>query len=131
MTRKISTWPCKAAVVGALSGAVMFFGLGVLKAQTALTVAQVKANPKLYVGSSVQVTGLAWSVRSDTRKRNGQMIPYVKLNLYELDAKGRRGSRYVYVALPASAFTSMPVEGQMATITGPLKWPYEIAVIDE
>jgi hypothetical protein len=128
MTDKSSA---KAALIGSLSGAVMFFALGALKAQTALTVADVKTNPKAYVGSSVSVTGLAWSVRSETKVKDGQPVPYVKLNLYELDKKGKKGSRYIYVALRASNFNSVPVEGQMATITGPLKWPYEIAVIDE
>ena len=128
MTDKSSA---KAVLIGSLSGAVMFLALGVLKAQTALTVADVKMNPKAYVGTTVSVTGLAWSVRSETKSKNGQAVPYVKLNLYELDKNGKKGSRYVYVALRASNFNAVPIEGQMATITGPLKWPYEIAVIDE
>lgn len=122
----------KSAVAGALAGVLSFAALTHVKAQQNLTVAQVHKDPKSFVnnGSVYQVTGLAWSVRSDTKRVAGKDVPYVKLNLYELDAKGRKGSRYIYVSLPASDFSSVPVEGQMASITGPMKWPYEIAVID-
>jgi len=118
-------------VVGALAGALTFFALTAVKAQTVLTVAQLRSNPKLYVGvGTVAVTGMASGIRSDSRKINGQMVPYVKINLYELDSKGKKGSHYVYVAMPASGFSTAPVEGQMTTITGPVKWPYEVAAID-
>jgi hypothetical protein len=123
--------PLKAIVVGALAGAAAFFALSAVKAQALLTVAQVRSNPKAYVGNGdVQVTGMASGIRSDTRRINGQDVPVFKLNLYELDSKGRKGSHYVYAVVPASQFSSVPVEGGMATITGPLKWPYEVAAID-
>ncbi len=122
----------KSAAVGALAGALVFFALGAVKAQQVLNVADIHSNPKAYVntGNTYQVTGLASSVRTDTRYVKGQAVSYVKLNLYELDNKGRKGSHYVYVALPAANFASVPSEGQMATITGAMKWPYEIAAID-
>ena len=123
--------PLKAVVVGALAGAATFLALSAVRAQTVLTVAQVRSNPKAYVATGVvQVTGLASSIRSDTRRINGQEVPVIKLNLYELDSKGRKGSHYVYAVVPADQFSSLPVEGGMATITGPLKWPYEVAAID-
>jgi len=118
-------------IVGALAGALTFLALNAVHAQTLLTVAQLRSNPKAYVGNGeVQITGMASGIRSDTRKYNGQSVPVFKLNLYELDSKGRKGSHYVYCVVPASQFTSTPVEGGMVTITGPLKWPYEIAAID-
>ncbi len=125
-----SLTPLKTALIGALAGGLTFFALSAVKAQTVLTVAQIEQSSKTYVGTTVQVTGLASSVRSDNRYVNGKNVAYVKLNLYKLDGRGRKGSRYIYVALPASQFTSIPVEGRMATITGPLKWGYEIAAID-
>lgn len=130
MTQKPSNQTLKAAAVGTLAGAAVFFALGAVKAQTALTVADVESNSRAYVGTTVQVTGLVQSVRSDHRRINGADVPYIKLNLYKLDKKGNKGSRYIYVALPASAFQTMPVEGQMMAVTGPLKWGYEIAAID-
>jgi hypothetical protein len=131
MIDRKSVSPFKAVVVGALAGAATFFALTAVKAQTNLTVAQVRSNPKAYVGNGeVAVTGMAWAIRSDSRTINGQVVPVIKLNLYELDSKGRKGSHYVYAVVPASQFSSLPVEGGMATITGPLKWPYEIAAID-
>ena len=121
----------KTLVVGALAGAVTFLALSAVRAQTVLTVAQLRSNPKAYVGNGdVAITGMASGIRSDSRKINGQMVPVLKINLYELDNKGRKGSHYVYAVVPASQFTASPVEGGMVTITGPLKWPYEIAAID-
>jgi len=122
----------KSAAVGALAGALVFLALSAVKAQQALNVADIRANPKAYVntGNAYQVTGVASFVHSSSRYVNGQNVPYIKLSLYELDAKGRKGSHYVYVSLPANNFVSVPTEGQMATITGPMKWPYEIAAID-
>jgi hypothetical protein len=131
MTDRKSFSPLKAVIAGALAGAVTFLALSAVRAQTALTVAQVRSNPKAYVGNGeVAVTGMASGIRSDSRTINGQVVPVVKLNLYELDSKGRKGSHYVYAVVPASQFSSIPVEGGMATITGPLKWPYEVAAID-
>ena len=118
----------KFVIVGALIG--ICFTLGAVKAQQALQVSDVEVNAKQYVGSVVQVTGMISGVRSETRNVAGQPVPYVKLNLYKVDNKGRKASRYIYVALPASSFQTMPIEGQMMAITGPLKWPYEIAAID-
>lgn len=121
----------KTVVVGALAGALTFFALSAVRAQSVLTVEQLRSNPKMYVGNGeVQLTGVASSIRSDTRKINGQLVPVFKINLYERDSKGRKGSHYVYCVVQASQFTSTPVEGGLTTITGPLKWPYEIAAID-
>jgi len=130
MKTKVPTQWCKAALIGGLAGAVVFFILAGVRAQIALTVAEVRADAKRYVGTNVQVTGMAQGVRSDTKKINGRTVPYTKLNLYEVDSKGHKGSHYIYVSLPTSDFTSTPVNGGMAAITGPLKWPYEIAAID-
>jgi hypothetical protein len=130
MTDRKSFSSLKTIVVGAAAGAAAFVALSAVS-QTVLTVAQVEQNSRAYVGTTVEVTGLVQSVRSDTRTVNGARIPYVKLNLYKVDAKGRKGTRYIYVALPADSFKGgMPVEGQMMSITGPLKWGYEIAAID-
>jgi hypothetical protein len=121
----------KAAAVGILAGALTFFALTAVKAQTVLTVAQVRSNPKAYVGNGdVAVTGMASSIRSDKRRINGQDVPVLKMNVYELDNKGRKGSHYVYAVVPSSQFSAVPEEGGMVTITGPLKWPYEVAAID-
>lgn len=130
MTPRISLPPLKSVGVGALAGALVFLGLGAVKAQTALTVAQIETNARAYVGGMVAVTGMVSSVRTETRSVKGAQVPYVKLNLYKVDGKGRKQSRYIYVALPASSFQTMPIEGQMMEITGPLKWSYEIAAID-
>ena len=98
-----------------------FLALGAVRAQSLLTVAQLRSNPKAYVGDGeVQITGMASGIRSDTRKYNGLVVPVLKLNLYEVDAKGREGSHYVYCVVPASQFSTTPVEGGMVTITGPL-----------
>lgn len=121
----------KTLVIGALAGGVTFLALSAVRAQTLLTVAQLRGNPKSYVGNGdVQITGIAQSIRSGTRKYNGKVVPVTILNLYEQDAKGRKGSHYVFCVVPTSQFATTPVEGGMATITGPLKWPYEIAAID-
>ncbi len=130
MKTKVPTQWCKAALIGGLAGAVVFFILAGVRAQSALTVADVHANSKQYVGTNVEVLGMANNIRSDTKTVNGRKVQYTKLNLYEVDSKGRKGSHYIYVALPTGNFTSMPVNGQMTSITGPLKWPYEIAAID-
>lgn len=121
----------KTLVVGALAGAVTFFALSGVRAQSVLTVAQLHKNIKAYVGNGeVQVTGIAQAIRSGTRKINGKVVPVTILDLYEQDAKGRKTGHYVFCVVPTSQLTTMPVEGGMATITGPLKWPYEIAAID-
>ncbi|MFI5347636.1 MAG: hypothetical protein ACHQ51_14775 [Elusimicrobiota bacterium] len=130
MNRKSPASLFKSVGVGALSGALVFFALTAVKAQQSLTVNDLRANPKLYVGNTVAITGLVSGVRSEMKKINGQQVPWTKLNLYERDAKGRKGSHYVYVSLPAANFTPTPNEGDQMTVTGPLKWPYEIAAID-
>lgn len=131
MLERMSFSPIKAVAAGALAGAVTFFALGAVKAQSLLTVSQLRSNPKAYVGiGEVQITGMASSVRNDTRKIDGQIVPVLKINVYEVDSKGKKGSHYVYAVVPASRFNSVPLEGGMVTITGPLKWPYEIAAID-
>ncbi|HXT00118.1 MAG TPA: hypothetical protein VN915_05550 [Elusimicrobiota bacterium] len=121
----------KTVVVGALAGVVTFLALNAVRAQTVLTVEQLRGNPKAYVGNGeVAITGIAKYIRSETRKYNGQVVPVIKLSLYERDKKGNAGSHYVFCVVPASQFSTTPVEGGMVTITGPLKWPYEIAAID-
>jgi hypothetical protein len=120
----------KSVGVGALSGALVFFALTAVKAQQTLTVNDLRANPKAYVGNTVAITGLVSGVRSDSKFVNGQKVAWTKLNLYDRDSKGRKGSHYVYVSLPAANFTPTPNEGDQMTVTGPLKWPYEIAAID-
>lgn len=130
MTPKTTTQTLKTVVIGALAGAAAFAALGTLKAQSVLTVAQVESDPRVYVGTRVQVTGLAEAVRTKTRRVNGKDVPYVMLDLHKVDAKGRKTPRYIYVALPAADFQTAPVEGQMMAVTGPLKWGYEIAAID-
>jgi hypothetical protein len=127
---RTSTVPLKAVAVGALCGLLVFLGLSAVTAQSVLTVAQLETNPRAYVGTTVQITGLVQNVRNDTRRINGKDVPYVKLNLYKVDAKGRKAPRYVYVSLPAKDYQTPPVEGQMMAVTGPLKWAYEIAAID-
>jgi hypothetical protein len=130
MTDRKTFSSLKTLVVGAAAGAATFFALSAVRAQAVLTVAQIEQNAKAYVGTTVQVTGWVSGVRTDTRSVNGQQVPYVKLNLYKVDSKGRKQSRYIYVALPSASFQTLPVEGQMMSITGPLKWGYEIAAID-
>lgn len=122
----------KGILWGLLSGALVFLGLEAVRAQqqVVLTVAQYHSNSKLYVGRVVEISGMAKSIRNEMRRKDGQDIPYTKLNLYEVDAKGKKGNYYVYVALPTSQFRSLPADGDMATIIGPIKWPYEIGAID-
>lgn len=122
--------PLKSAAIGALAGALVFFTLSAVKAQQTLTVNELHRNPKPYVGSTVAITGLVANVRSATKRVNGKDVPWTRLNLYETDNKGRKGSHYVYVSLPSANFTPAPNEGDRMTVTGPLKWPYEIAAID-
>ncbi|MDE2141289.1 MAG: hypothetical protein KGJ84_02605 [Elusimicrobia bacterium] len=129
MINRCSSSTLKTFAVGALAGAAAFLALSA-GSQTVLTVAQVDQNVRAYIGTTAQVTGLVQSVRSATRTVKGRSIPYVQLNLYKVDAKGRKTGRYIYVALPSSSFQSMPVEGQMMSVTGPLKWGNEIAAID-
>ena len=131
MIQRNSLSSLKTVAIGALSGFVAFVALTAVRAQSVLTVAQLRSNPKAYVGNGeVAITGMASHIRSGTRKYNGQVTPVYMMDLYELDRKGRKGSHYVYAVVPTTQFTSIPAEGGMATITGPLKWPYEIAAID-
>ena len=123
--------PLKSAAVGAFCGALVFFALDALRAQTALTVAAVKADPKPYVGTKVSVTGVASNIRSGTKGKKDRKVPCIKLSLFEVDNKGKRGSHYIFVSLPTSAFRFIPNEGDLVAIEGTLKWPYEIAAIDE
>ena len=109
-----------------VAGALLF--AGALKAQT---VADVLHNPGSYIGSSTSVTGIVSSVKVVTRKRHGELVQLLKFNLYEADAKGKKGPHYVYVSVPANTFSTVPAEGQMLTVTATLKPPYEVAVVDE
>ena len=123
----------RAVFIGALSGALVFFALNAVKAQQSLTAREVHANPKQYVGTRISVRGLTYNIRADTKWLNGQHVPCIRLNLYELDPKkNQKGNYYIYVSLPTSAFHStVPNEGDTMEITGTLKWPYQFAMIDE
>ena len=79
-----------------------------------MTVADVHVNAKRYVGTSVEMLGMSENVHSETKMVNGVKISYTKLTLYEVDAKGHKDSHYIYVSLPTSNFTSMPVNAGMA-----------------
>jgi len=128
-TSVLTAW-WKSMLIGGLTGAVAFFILVAARAQSILTVSDFHANAKAYVGSNVQVTGMAKNIRSETKTVNGVRVPRTVLNLYELDPKGKQKSYYIFVSLPTSAFSSMPVDGALATITGTIKWPYMIGAID-
>lgn len=130
MTARILTPYWKAVLIGGLSGALVFSILSAVRAQSQMNVADVLTNPQLYIGKSVQVTGIAKDIRAVTYKVNGSKVPTTKLNLYEVDAKGRKGRHYINVAIPTSSFSSVPADGQMASITGLLKGPYEVGVIE-
>jgi hypothetical protein len=133
MNHKSALFPLKSVIIGAFSGALVFLALTAVKAQQTLTVRDLRSNPKAYVGNTVAITGLVANVRSEMRAPKGrtEKVPWTKLNLYEVDAKGKKGSHYVYVSLPSSSFTPTPNEGDQMTVTGPLAWPYEIAAIDQ
>lgn len=127
----LSTKPSvKSAAIGALAGAAVFFALSAVRAQAVLTVQQLHSNVRPFVGSTVQVTGLVQNVRTQTRSVGGQQVEFTMLNLYEQDSKGRKKEYYVYVSLPTSQFQTPPMENQMMTVTGPLKWGYMFAAID-
>jgi hypothetical protein len=131
MRTSIPSQAWKAVLIGGFSGAVVFFILSAAKAQTILNVADVHANPALYIGSNVQVTGIAKSIRLISKTGFGRKVPYTVLDLYEMDAKGRRGSHFIYVSVPTSAYSAAPIDGQMATITGTLKEPSMVGQIDQ
>ena len=122
----------RAVFIGALSGGLVFFALNAVKAQQALTVRDVHSNAKQYVGTKVSVTGMAYGIRADTKWLNGQKVPCIKLNLYEVDPKtNRKGGYYIYISMPTSAYKFMPNEGDLTTVDGTLKWPYQFGMIDE
>jgi hypothetical protein len=124
----------KAAFIGAISGALVFCALGIVKGQgqQGLTVHDAHSDPKQYVGSKVSITGMVSGVRADTKWLNGHQVPCIKLNLYEVDpAKNKKTGYYVYISLPTSAFKFVPNEGDLVAIEGTLKWPWQFAMIDE
>lgn len=121
----------KSVLIGGLTGAVVFFILVAVRAQSTLTVAQFHANARAYVGASVQVTGLAKHIREESKTRNGVKVPFTTLDLYEVDSKGKQKNYYIYVSLPTGVFSSMPEDGVMASITGAIKWPYMVGAIDQ
>lgn len=100
-------------------------------AQTVLSVKDFHRSSKTYVGNSVQVTGLAFNVRQELKRRNGQDVAFTSFNLYEVDAKGKKGKYYIYVSIPAGSFKTPLEEGGSATITGAIQWPYQIGRIDD
>lgn len=124
----------KTASIGAISGALVFFGLSVVRGQgqPSLTARDVHANTRQYVGTRVSVTGTASGIRIENRSVKGQDVSYTKLNLYEMDStQKKRTNYYIYVALPTSAFRFTPQEGDLVTIEGNLKWANMFAQIDE
>jgi hypothetical protein len=125
MDNKASRSTVKAVLI---AGAALFLALGAAPAQQ---VSEVRVNPALFIGRSVQVTGLVGSVKAVTRQVHGRMTQLLKFNLYEVDARGRRGAHYIFISLPASQFQYVPIEGRMLTIQGLLKPPYEVAAIDQ
>src|SRR5260370_1393451 len=112
----------KSALVGSLAGALVFAALRLVTAQTALSVTQFHQNQRGYVGSMVQITGVARNIRQEMKKVNGREVPYIKLNLYEDDVKGKKSRYYVYVALPTSQMKSAINEGDNAAIVGKMQW---------
>ncbi len=114
------------AVAGALG-----FAAARAYAQTVLTVKDFHRNSKAYVGGSVQISGLAYNIRQETKRRNGVDVAFTSFNLYESDAKGKKGKYYVFVSIPADSFKTPLVDGQPATITGPIQWPYQVGRIDD
>jgi hypothetical protein len=121
----------KSIVCGAAAGVVAFFGLSALKAQTVLTVRDYHHNQKAYVGSQVEITGIATNIRQVTKRVNNQDVPYTSLNLNEQDNKGRKGKYYVWVSIPSRQFTTQINDGDPARIVGTMKWPYQIGMIEE
>ena len=130
---KPTSWTSlKAVIVGMLSGALIFFALDAVKAQQSLTVRDAHHDPKQYVNGRVSITGLASGIHADTKWVNGQKVPYTRMNLYEIDPKtNKKGSYYIWVSIPTSGFKFIPNEGDLVTIDGTLKWPYQFAMIDE
>ena len=126
---EIST--AKSMIIGSLAAVLVFISLNALKAQSVLTVQEVHRSARTYVGTNVQINGLAYNIRSESKNQNGVETPYTKFNLYEADSKGRKGKYYVAVSLPSSSFKINIVEGGPVAIVGTLKWPYQIAMIDE
>src|SRR5947209_1894571 len=102
----------KSIALGGLSGALVFDCLHwVMADPQSITVAQLHSNARAYVGTVATVTGLAYYIKSDTKMKNGQSVPYTKLSIYEIDAKNRKGKFYVWVSMPTSQFKYMPAEG--------------------
>lgn len=100
-------------------------------AQTVLTVKEFHRSSKTYVGSSVQMNGLAYNIRQETKKRAGRDVAFTSFNLYETDSKGNKGKYYVFVSIPSDSFKTPLTEGQPASITGPIQWPFQIGRIDD
>lgn len=111
--------------------ALLLLAAGGASAQTVLSVKDFHRSSKTYVGGSVQMTGLAYNIRQEIKRRNGRDVPFTSFNLYEADAKGKKGKYYVFVSIPASSFKSPVIEGDPATITGAIQWPYQIGRIDD
>jgi hypothetical protein len=120
----------RAAGIGMLSGALVFVGLRHLGAQTVLRVADFHRNSKAYVGTTIQVTGVAGSVKLENKKVGSDNVPYAKFCLYEQDSKGKKTKYYIWVSIPAESFQNPPKEGDDVTITGLAQWPDQIAKIE-
>ena len=131
MKNKVPSLLVQTAAAGALAGFLLLLGVRTLMAQTVVTVNDFHRNSKSYVGSNVQISGIAYSIRQEIKQRNGQGVAYTTFNLYENGAKGKKGKYYVFVSIPASSFKTPITEGDPATITGPIQWPYQVGRIDD
>src|SRR5947207_2568776 len=102
--------PWKAVALGALSGALVFAGLRAVSAgPTSLTVKELHSNTKPLIGQQVTITGLAYFIKSMTKHKNGQDVPYTSMSLYEIDQKkGAKGRFYVWISVPSSTFKFIP-----------------------
>jgi hypothetical protein len=118
-------------MIGAFSGALMFAALHLVTAQTVLTIQDFHRSSRSYVGTQVQITGLAYGVHQSIKRVNGVDVPYISLNLHEIDNKGRKGKYYVYVYLPASEMKTTINEGDRAAIAGTIQWPPMVGEISE
>lgn len=116
--------PLKSAGIGALSGALAFALLSLAHAQQQITVNDIRHNPKNFVGHEVTVTGLAGTVRHETKKGED----WVSFGIQEQDARGKKTGYNVWVHLPVSAFSgTVPIENSNVSVTGELKWPFSVA----
>lgn len=113
-----------------LPAALLLLAAGAM-AQTVVSVSDFHRSAKTYVGSAVQISGVAYNIRQETKRRGGKDAAYTSFNLFETDAKGKKSRYYVFVSIPSSSFKTPLTEGEPAVITGPIQWPYQIGRIDD